>query len=253
MKKIIICLLATLAGGIFFSCNKTSPLMYSSVSDGIKLQLGITSFNPDSVAYNFAYKSTNPTDSILFTGLIVGKAADHDRTFFLKAIAGDTTSLKAGTDYVFGTYVIKKNAYQGYFAIYIKRTTNFLSKPARLVFGLTDKGELKSGIIEQSKLVVNFSNVFSKPGNWDVDAYPYNKLATYFGSYSNVKFQFITTAIGQPPIFRVRSSGTPGAGEIDYTTVTYYKNTCKVQLANYNAANPTAPLKDENNNLVTFP
>ena len=85
MKRITICLLIIIAGGVLFSCQKSTPLMYVSVSDGIKLQLGVTTFNPDSVAYNFAYKSTNLTDSIMFTGLIMGSAADHDRTFVLKA------------------------------------------------------------------------------------------------------------------------------------------------------------------------
>ncbi|WEK17525.1 MAG: DUF4843 domain-containing protein [Candidatus Pedobacter colombiensis] len=252
MKTNMIYLLLISVTSLFFSCKKATELRYSD-TDAINVWLGVNDSRPDSLEYNYAFKSLNEVDSILFKAKLTGKLADHDRTFFLKAIAGDTTRLRPGTHYTFGKYVIKANTYQAIFPIYIKRSADFKTRSARIVFAVSDQGELKKGLTEMTTMTVVFKDAFAKPANWDVDIYPYTKLSTYFGAYSNVKFQFITTAIGQPPIFRVLSAGTPALGEVNFTEVKFYQNSCKQQLAVYNAAHPTDPMKDENNQIITFP
>ncbi|WP_295120658.1 DUF4843 domain-containing protein [uncultured Chitinophaga sp.] len=246
--------LTIVAAALLSSCNKSPELLYAEDTDAINIWLGTSlAAKPDSMEYNFAFKPAVPVDSVIFTGMLLGKPAANDRSFFLKAVGGDTNRVKKGIHYELGDYQIKANGYTAKFPIYIKRTDDFKTGPARIVFSITEEGDLKKGLVESSRITLIFNDVFAKPAHWDVDPYPYTKLSTYFGVYSNTKFQFITTTIGQPPIFRVLSAGTPVAGEVDFTTVTYYKNSCIKRLATYNAANPGNPLRDENNNLITIP
>ncbi|MBV7533450.1 DUF4843 domain-containing protein [Chitinophaga sp. sic0106] len=254
MKTKISFLVTVLAGCFFYSCEKSPELMYTAANDGINIWLGTSaSSKPDSTEFNFAFKPVVPTDSIVFTGMLLGQKVEHDRKFILSPVGGDTDRVKEGVHYAFGEYVIKANTYTGTFPIYVKRTGDFKAAGARIVFGISAAGDLKKGLTENSKITVIFKEEFSKPANWDADIYPYNKLSTYFGVYSDAKFEFITTVIGKPPVFRVLLSGTVGANDIDFTTVSYYKSSCVKRLSTYNAANPGNPLRDENNNLITFP
>lgn len=236
------------------ACKKSPEMMYNSATDAINIWLGTSlAQKPDSIEYNFAFKPVVDKDSIVFTGMLLGQQADHDRTFILKAVGGDTNKVKLGVHYEFGNYIIKSNTHTAQFPIYIKRTGDFKTGAARIVLGIAETGDLKKGLVENSKVTLIFNDVFAKPANWDVDPYPYTKLSTYFGVYSNTKFQFITTVIGTAPVFRVLSAGTPATGEVDFTTVSYYKSSCVKRLNTYNAANPGNPMRDENNNLITFP
>ncbi|UYQ94176.1 DUF4843 domain-containing protein [Chitinophaga horti] len=251
MNRILLLLLMTIT---FFSCQKSSEITYKSETDAVNIWLGTSlSAKPDSMEYNFAFRPAVPTDSVVFTAMVLGNTTAQDRRFVLKAIGGDTNRVKQGVHYEFGDYTIRGNGYTDTFAIYIKRTNDFKVNGARIVFGVSETGDLKRGLIESSKVTIILKDIFAKPAHWDVDPYPYTKLSTYFGVYSNVKFQFITTVIGKAPIFRVLSAGTLKEGEVDFTTVTYYKNSCIKQLNVYNAANPGNPLRDENNNLITIP
>lgn len=74
------------------------------------------------------------------------------------------------------------------------------------------------------------------PKNWD-------DLEEFFGTFSLVKYRFIIN--------------TTGVSEFDTSVMSWaqlmnYKIMLKNALDQYNAANPTNPLTDENGQFITF-
>lgn len=250
-KKIIyfVCLLL-----IVSSCKKTEELRFDTGLTALNIWLGTDIRNPDSIVYNYAYKSLAQQDTINFTARLVGVPVNEEREFSLKAVSGDTNRIKEGKHYDFPVFKLKANGTAGTFPIYIKRSSDFKTSPAKITFALKEDANFKKGSIENSKLTIILMEQFSKPINWDVDPLPFFKLSSFFGIYSNVKFQFITTIIGRAPTFKVRYSGTLlPPDEVSYTQAQYWQNRCKVELAKYNNEHPGIPLLSENNELITFP
>jgi len=236
------------------SCEKSKDLLYEKDFSALNIWLGSNPQKADSLTYNYAFKSLNDIDTINFSVQLTGIPTNTDREFQLKAIGGDTLRIKKDVHYTFPKYVLKANTFKGVFPIYIKRSTEFKAKEGRIIFGLKEDDNFKKGLKELSDLTVILKDQFSKPANWDVDPLPYYKLSTFFGAYSDVKFQFITTAIGRAPIFKVRYNGVlVPPDEISYTQAQYFQSRCKIELINYNAAHPGAPLKSELGETVTFP
>ena len=239
---------------VLSSCNKSEDLIFAKEFTALNIWLGANPQKADSLTYNYAFKSLNEVDTITFSVRLTGLPATSDREFQLKAIGGDTLRIRKDVHYTFPTYVLKAGEYTAVFPIYIKRSNEFKTTPGRIVFGLKEDQNFKKGIAERSDLIVILMDKFAKPANWDVDPLPYFRLSSFFGAYSDVKFQFITTVIGTAPIFKVRYSGLlVPPDEISYTQAQYYQNRCKIELINYNAAHPTTPLKSELGEAITFP
>ncbi|TCC97081.1 DUF4843 domain-containing protein [Pedobacter hiemivivus] len=236
------------------SCEKSKELRYDADFSALNIWLGANLQKQDSLVYNYAFKSLNDFDTIKFSVRLTGLPVDQDREFQLEAIGGETERVKPGVHYEFPKYVLKANTYEGVFPIYIKRSTDFRQRQARIIFALKENGLFKKGIVEKSDLIVILKEEFSKPANWDADTFPYKNLSTFFGTYSNVKFQFITTVIGRIPVFKVRSDTKPPVppDEVSYTQAEYWQKRCKTELAIYNAAH-TKPLVTENEESITFP
>jgi hypothetical protein len=81
--------------------------------------------------------------------------------------------------------------------------------------------------------------MISRPLNWD-------DLTEFFGGYSDVKFRFIISTLG------IAEFTYLDAGGMTWGVMYNYRLLLAEALAAYNAAHPTAPLTDENNQLVTF-
>ncbi|MFC3196116.1 DUF4843 domain-containing protein [Parapedobacter deserti] len=239
---------------VLFSCEKEIDARYEPSFSALNIWLGSNVQKPDSMVYNFAFRPVQEADTISFSVRLMGLPANHDREFKLIAISGDTARIKQGVHYEFPTYILPAHAYEGVYSIFIKRTDTFSGQPGRIVFGLMEDGVFRRGIQERSDIAIVLMDQFAKPAHWDIDPAPYQPLMRFFGAYSDVKFQFITTAIGRAPTFKVRYSGTPiPPDEVSYTQAQYWQNRCRTQLLQYNANNPEAPLRDEHGEIVTFP
>jgi len=235
------------------SCEKAKELRYDSELSTLNIWLGANTEVQDSLVYNYAFKSLNESDTIKFRVRLTGLPSNEDREFQLKAVSGDLERVKEGVHYVFPKYILKANTYEGIYPILIKRSADFTTEEARVVFALSENEYFKKGVSEQSNMKVILKEEFSKPANWDVDPFPYSRLSTFFGAYSNVKFQFITTVIGRIPTFKVRASGVAvPPEEVSYTQAQYWQSRCKLELAKYNSEHPGEPLKD-GNELIVFP
>ncbi|RZM29840.1 MAG: DUF4843 domain-containing protein [Pedobacter sp.] len=249
LKLIYIACLAILLG----SCEKSKELRYDTGFSALNIWLGVNLQKQDSLVYNYAFKTLNERDTINFSVRLTGTPSPVDREFKLKAIGGDTTRVKEGLHYEFPKYILKANAYEGIFPIYIKRSADFRSQQGRIIFALVENESFKKGITERSDLIVILKEAFSKPANWDADTFPYSRLSMFFGTYSNVKFQFITTVIGRIPTFRVRTNGVAvPPDEVSHTQAQYWQQRCRLELAKYNAEHPDSPLKDGVETIV-FP
>jgi hypothetical protein len=235
------------------SCKKNSYDVYDASTTYVNIWLGTSNFAEDSVVYNFSLKPARPVDSILFTASLMGLPANKDRTFTLKAVGGDTFKIREGVHYRLGNYVMKANTFTNVYPVYILRTGDFADTSFSIRFAVAEKSELPGGVAETQEMIVIFRDKFQKPANWDVEtSSAYIKLSSLFKSYSKVKFQFITTATGVPPSYRVRYTGTPvPPDEIPYTQYQYYSNACKTALSGYNATH-SVPLTDETGQIVSF-
>ena len=240
---------------VLSSCEKSEELRFDNELSALNIWLGANPQKADSLTYNFAFKPVKDVDTINFSVRLSGIPSTSDREFQLKVIGGDTLRIKKDIHYVLPKYILKAGTYTGVFPLYIKRSSDFKTLPGKIIFGLKEDSNFKKGIAERSDLIVILKDQFSKPANWDAEASPYSRLAIFFGTYSDVKFQFITTAIGRPPIFKVRNDTSPlvPPDEIYYTQALYHQSQVKIELAKYNAAHPGAPLKNEFNENVTFP
>ncbi|MEJ2879796.1 DUF4843 domain-containing protein [Pedobacter sp. GR22-6] len=235
------------------SCKKEEELRYDNEHSAMNVWLGTDLQLRDSLVYNYAYKSLNNFDTIKFSARLTGLLSDQDREFQLKAISGDLDRVKEGQHYVFPKYILKANTYGGIFTILIKRSGDFKSKEAKVVFGISENEHFKKGAVEQSVMKVLLKEEFSKPANWDLDPFPYTRLSSFFGGYSNVKFQFITTVIGRTPTFRVRTNGTAvPPDEVSHTQALYWQSRCKLELSKYNSEHIGEPLKD-GDEVIVFP
>lgn len=235
------------------SCEKSKELNYDNELSALNIWLGANLQPQDSLVYNYAFKSLNDNDTIKFSVRLTGIPSTQDREFKLKAVSGDLDRIKEGVHYEFPKYVLKANTYEGVFPILIKRSGDFKNQEARVAFGLSENESFKKGVVESSALKVTLKEEFSKPANWDADTYPYTRLSTFFGAYSDIKFQFITTVIGKAPTFRVRSAGIPVPPDEEYyTQAQYWQSRCKLELAKYNEEHPDQPLKN-GDEFIVFP
>ena len=233
-------------------CRKNNHQLYPADESFINIWLGTSVVKEDSTVYNFGLKPVRQTDSVMFTARLMGQISDKDRSFTLRATGGDTGRIREGVHYSFGKYIIKANTWQAIFPVYILRTPDFKDTAFRIKFEVTGAPGMAAGVKEKSDLVIVLTDRFQKPANWDAEtSAAYTKLVSFFGAFSAVKFQFITTATGVAPTYRVRYTGAPvPPDEIYYTQAAEYSRICKVKLSEYNAVNPA--LKDENGNVISF-
>lgn len=235
-----------------FSCSKNNELYFSKTTKGINIWLGTSTAAIDSISYNFSYVIPG-RDSVMFYYRLAGYPLDHDTTFELQAVSGDTNLVY----YSFGKYTIKAGEYAGSAPIYIDKPegyTEFENTTGKIVFALKSSAVFEEGATELSSLSVLFKNFVAKPDNWDVAPTGYFTMSKYFGSYSNVKYSFIiqTTGMADFKIFyTVQQNPTLDENTITATQASAFQARCKVALQAYNTQYGT--LMDENNNPVVFP
>lgn len=253
MKAIQYILITGIIGLLCNACKKNDHQVYDAGQPYVNIWLGTNTTREDSVVYNFSLKPERPVDSIMFTARLMGLPAAVDRSFTLKAIGGDTTKIKEGVHYRFGTYMIKANNLTALCPVYILRTSDFADTTFSVSFGVAANSTLPAGVKEMQQLKILLRDKFQKPANWDVEtSSAYQKLSNFFKTFSKVKFQFITTTTGVAPVYRVRYTGIPvPPDEIPYTQAQYYANTCKAALSTYNATH-TTPLTDELGQVISF-
>ena len=119
----------------------------------------------------------------------------------------------------------------------MKRDASLTTKQVRLYIKVTESSDFKVGVNEENHLSIIWSDVLSRPNNWDA-------LEKFFGAYSDTKYRFM--------LEHVDAGDVLDADKMSWAKLNSYKIRFINALDEYNAAHPGAPLTDENGVLVTF-
>lgn len=167
---------------------------------------------------------------------IMGTAANRDRTAAISIDAAKTTATSDMYEMP-TTVTIPADSTHAVLPVVIKRTDAILTKSVCLYIQVAESTDFAVGVNEQNHLMLIWNDKISKPNNWD-------DLTEFFGEYSDTKYRFMLETL-------------TGVGELDADTMSWallmsYRIKCQNALETYNAAHPSAPLTDENGNLVSF-
>lgn len=257
MKYINYILLAAITIIGFASCSENDREFFDPSYASLDIWLGNQSTAHESETYNYSYHLGE--GSVPFFARITGAPVDYDREFTLEIVSGDIDIAKSSCR--IDTYVIPAGEVSVEGNIYFDSNQlpedAFTDKDGHLTFRLKENNNFKVGTKEYQELNIVLQNGLKKPADWDVvtgtPASFYKTYATYFGSYSKVKYQFMISVIGMID-FKIYYSSPKvdeEANTISWDYATKLQQLLQVKLEEYNKTHDT-PLTDENGELVTF-
>lgn len=197
--------------------------------------------------FSFATTATGTTTDTEYVQVkIEGLAAGHDRTFGAKAIADSSTAVN-GVNYKLLPGTVKANSFTGILPVVLYRTTDLKDVTMKLALQMADTADFKAGVIDFNYYLLSWNDNLIKPNNWDTRP----GLATYFGVYSIVKYQFIIATL-HASAWTINATRVYDATKYTNDQMLDLGAQLKTALRTYNASSPT-PLTDEFGLLVTFP
>ena len=235
MKKIKSTILTLAAIGMFTACENDK--FYYQDEARVRIEGPYEwAVGTDSLNFSFAtYPNSVQEQEMQMTLYVMGEAAATDRTAKLEVDASRTTA--SADQYVFPeTVTIPKGKLEVPFIVTLKRDEYLTSQTVSLYFKVVENNDFKIGVTEQNHFCMKWNDILGKPKNWDTE------LKEFFGEYSLVKYRFIIDVIG---------FGEFG-GDMSWSELKNYQIMMTSALSDYNAANPGAPLTDENGQLVEF-
>ena len=136
--------------------------------------------------YTFSLKpSTLMQDTMRVTVRVMGRTADHDRTFRAVAVA-DSTTAQTPKHYELLDGMIPAGQQDGYLPVVIKRTADTQDKSVTLYLQLVDGGDFTTGNPDALTFRLSWADMLMRPAHW-----PY-----YFGRYSTTKYRFAIDVLG---------------------------------------------------------
>jgi hypothetical protein len=188
----------------------------------------------DSLLFSFVALPQSTTEANIEVSLfIMGRPAPHNRIVNIGAVAENTTA--ASVQYVLPAQVtLPANTFSTTFPVTLKRTADLQDATVRLQIRILDSDDFKVGAVEYSRLLIKWNDILDRPTNWAM-------FEEFFGTFSMVKYRFML------------SNGVPELTEfMSWGQLMSYRVMLQNLLDEYNAANPGNPLRDENNQLITF-
>ncbi len=218
-----------------FACEN-DPFYYNDQARIRMVGPEVWTLGTDSLEFSFANYSSSITDTTFdVTVYVMGEASEMDRVAAFDIDAGLTTA--ESTMYNFPTAVtIPAGAYSANLPITISRDASLKDGAARLYVMVKENDDFKLGVNEENHLLVIYSDVLSKPSNW-------NDLEEFFGEYSLVKYQFIIDQL---------NLATFDTDVLTWAQMKNYQIVLAEALRVYNLEHPGDPLTDENGQQVTF-
>lgn len=251
MKKYSIFFLFLLTA---WGCQKNDLQYFDEERPFLNIWFGEGQVVLDSLTHNFAY-SIAERDSIVFNYRIAGLPVDYDRSFDLEIVNGDSDLVGV----TLGSYKVPAGQYEGRYVLHVKRPADgsvFEDRDLRISLRVKPSEQFQASPKDLSNLDIVFKNAVTKPDNWDQATYPYQRLAMYFGPYSDVKYSFIIQTTGLSN-FAVYFTTAPVTPELPPNTITsvhagFLRSQCKIALEQYKLETGH-DLLDEHNNPVVFP
>lgn len=272
MKKIRLLIIAFICILSYVSCKHDSLDLYSAGND-IYFQFGAESNSTlDSIKINLGYDKIPKQDSIIFIKMkLFGFVESFDRpiNYTIEYADNATTAiLDEEFEPLYEKSFLPANSDIGYIALRLINTESLKLETRRITIKtapneyfpaiysqLAKESENKKGKVKSNIYKVVFDAKLNMPNMWA----DYEKtFTTVFGTYSNMKFNFICEAIG---FERDYFTYKPEEGEV--VSVIYnerfpatlrngWKQILKRALVDYEQINGE-PLTDENGKKVTFP
>jgi len=184
-------------------------------------------------------------DTLYIKVKTMGRIFDYDRHPIAQTIAEGTTATE-GVDYEFIPGLVAANQIEGYVAVVLHRTARLKNETVLLHLTIGESADFKGGVTEDDTFTLRWSDRLVQPDTW-----PY-----YFGTYSDVKYQFIIDQLGiadYPHQLSPRIEAQPG--EYSIADLQDMASRLRVLLREVNAENagkPGYPLRDDNGDLVVF-
>lgn len=190
----------------------------------------------DSLDFTFIKYPESVTEyNLPVTIYLMGNHADNARTVNLAVDTERTTAQEE--HYAFPNQVaLPAGSFSITFPVTLKRTGDLQEKGVRLYIEIAESPDFKRGVSEENHLLIKWSDVLTKPTNWD-------ELVEFFGTFSIVKYRFIIETTGITEF---------SAQTMSWALLTNYRIMCVNALNAYNDAHPGNPLKDENGQYITF-
>lgn len=175
-----------------FACKKEEVKVYNG---GDRVQFARTSNLPyvENLSYSFAGKGNKNVDTVFIPVDVTGRVGNTDREINLELIPGENTAVQ-GVDFDFGKKVIPAGSSKGLVEVILKKTPALETAEKVVALRVIASKDFMPGIEKQLKSRVIFYNFMIKPITWE------SRMATYFGSYSRKKHEFILYHLGFPEI-----------------------------------------------------
>lgn len=200
----------------------------------------VWTLDTDSMEYSFAsYPASVTTFTVDASVWIEGANADYDRTVFLKVDGGTTAPAAAYS--VPASVTVPAGQGRVSLPIVLNRISDLARQKYVLQVSLDDsQGQLKSGVKQWQTLTIKFSDILSRPKNW-------NDLEEFFGAtYSDTKYRFIIDTLGFGSFTYLE------AGGMSWGEMWNYHLLVVDALNKYNEAHSGHPLTDELGQLISF-
>lgn len=234
MKKIKLYLAITALIALF-AC-KNDPFYFNSDA---RLRMEgpvVWTLGTDSLEFSFANYSSTITDTTFDVMVyVMGEAVDVARTAEFEIDPSLTTAETAMYSFP-ESVTIPAGAYSATLPVTINRTEALLTSHVRMYIKVKENADFKIGVNEQNHLLLKWSDILSKPNNWD-------DLTEFFGEYSLVKYKFIIDVL---------NTGSFDTDKLSWAQMKNYQIELAEALRVYNLAHPGEPLTDENGNLISF-
>ncbi len=270
MKKRLYFIFAILvAAGATWSCQKQETMVFNDVNR-ISLQDSVTA------NYTFIYEDASVTShTFLLTVNTIGDVPGHERRVMIEQIpeyditylyddqgqVTDTIKTEipnmavAGKHYISfddtaaqAEWTVEAGKNTSSIPITLLRDASLQSETIRLRVRLVPTDDFQLGETKALEKTIVFSDRLLQPKFWDINITNYN-----FGRWSVVKHQFMIDVSGEridDEWYNAKVNGIQGS-------ITNYTNIFRRALSDFNSdpaniASGLAPMRDENNNIITM-
>ena len=228
---------AALVVTIFAACSTDENFYYQDTPRVRLVGPETWAVGTDSILFSFVTYPQETKEMVFdVKAQIMGQPSQQARTATI-AIDNSKTTASESMYSVPATVTIAAGETSATFPVTVKRDASLTTKQVRLYIKVTESSDFKVGVNEENHLSIIWSDVLSRPNNWDA-------LEKFFGAYSDTKYRFMLEHIDTGDVL--------DADKMSWAKLNSYKIRFINALDEYNAAHPGAPLTDENGVLVTF-
>ncbi|MDR2130603.1 MAG: DUF4843 domain-containing protein [Odoribacteraceae bacterium] len=199
----------------------------------------------DSISYSFFFQDDNVMRDTIYVEIrTMGFPAPVERPFRVaQSNAGRPAAAEAGVHFLSfddsalqGFMRVAPGSISALVPVVLLRAPSLKTEKVRLEIEIVENDYFKPGIRENLKFLVKISDSAEKPASWSTWEY-------FFKAWGPRKMQFLTKYLGID--FNERAPQ-------EWNQLLYYGGLAKEMLAQYNEEHPGAPLKEDDDTLVSF-